>query len=58
MKKIKLFDPYTDEAEKIAINQVLESNFWASGAGTNKVKKFETKFSKFENGYRIKSSCK
>ena len=33
MKKIKLFDPYTDKFEKIAINRVLKSNFWASGAG-------------------------
>ena len=49
MKKIKLFDPYTDEAEKIAINQVLESNFWASGTGEGHVKKFEEKFSKFVN---------
>ena len=31
MKQIKLFDPYTDKFEKIAINRVLESNFWASG---------------------------
>jgi len=49
MKKIKLFDPYTDKSEKIAINQVLESNFWASGAGGGNVKKFEEKFSKYVN---------
>jgi perosamine synthetase len=49
MKKIKLFDPYTDKFEKIAVNRVLESNFWASGAGNGNVKKFEEKFSKYVN---------
>ena len=49
MKKIKLFDPYTDKFEKIAINRVLESNFWASGEGNGNVKKFEEKFSKYVN---------
>ena len=49
MEKIKLFDPYTDKFEKIAINKVLESNFWASGAGEGHVKKFEEKFSKYVN---------
>ena len=43
MKKIKLFDPYIDKFEKIAINKVLESNFWASGAGNGNVEKFENK---------------
>ena len=49
MKKIKLSDPYTDKFEKIAINRVLKSNFWASGAGGGNVKKFEEKFSKYVN---------
>ena len=49
MKKIKLFDPYTDRLEKIAINKVLDSNFWASGAGNGNVRKFEEKFSKYVN---------
>ena len=49
MKKIKLFDPYTDKFEKIAIYRVLKSNFWASGAGGKNVKKFEEKFSKYVN---------
>jgi len=49
MKQIKLFDPYTDKLEKIAINKVLKSNFWASGAGNGNVKKFEEKFSKYVN---------
>jgi len=49
MRKIKLFDPYTDKFEKIAVNQVLESNFWASGAGNGNVKKFEEKFSRYIN---------
>ncbi len=49
MSKIKLFDPYTDKFEKIAINRVLESKFWASGAGNGEVKKFEKKFLKYVN---------
>ena len=49
MKQIKLFDPYTDKLEKIAINKVLESNFWASGKGTGEVFKFEKKFKEYSN---------
>ena len=49
MKKIKLFDPYIDKFEKIAINKVLDSNFWASGAGKGNVEKFEKKFTKYVN---------
>lgn len=47
MSKIKLFDPYTDESEKVAVKRVLDSHFWASGAGTGEVQKFEKKFSKY-----------
>jgi len=47
MSKIKLFDPYLDNSEKIAVNKVLESHFWASGAGVGYVEKFEEKFSKY-----------
>lgn len=47
MAKIKLFDPHTDEAEKLAIARVLDSHFWASGSGTGEVQKFERKFSKY-----------
>ncbi|QLH05763.1 DegT/DnrJ/EryC1/StrS family aminotransferase [Nitrosopumilus ureiphilus] len=47
MSKIKLFDPFLDGSEKNAINQVLDSHFWASGAGTGYVGKFEEKFSKY-----------
>jgi len=47
MQKIKLFDPYIDKSEKNAINKVLESHFWASGAGNGYVKKFEERFSKY-----------
>ncbi len=47
MAKIKLFDPHTDEAEKLAIMRVLDSHFWASGSGTGEVQKFERKFSKY-----------
>ena len=47
MSKIKLFDPFLDKSEKVAVNRVLESHFWASGAGVGNVKKFEEKFSKY-----------
>ena len=47
MSKIKLFDPYTDESEKAAVKRVLDSHFWASGAGTGEVQKFEKEFSKY-----------
>jgi len=49
MGKIKLFDPIIDNYEKNAINRVLESKFWASGAGNGEVKKFEEKFLKYVN---------
>ncbi|MEW6044792.1 MAG: DegT/DnrJ/EryC1/StrS family aminotransferase [Thermoproteota archaeon] len=47
MDKIKLFDPYIDRAEKRAVERVLDSRFWASGAGTGNVLKFEKAFSKY-----------
>ncbi len=47
MSKIKLFDPYVDDSEKLAINRVFDSHFWASGAGVGNVQKFEKKFSKY-----------
>ena len=47
MPKIKLFDPYTDESEKVAVKRVLDSHFWASGVGTGEVQKFEKEFSKY-----------
>lgn len=47
MSKIKLFDPYIDNSEKKALVNLLKSNFWASGAGTGQVKKFEDRFSKY-----------
>jgi len=47
MSKIKLFDPFIDKSENIAVNRVLESHFWASGVGTGEVQKFENRFSKF-----------
>ena len=47
MLKIKLFDPYFNNTEKNAVNRVLESHFWASGAGVGLVKKFEEKFLKY-----------
>ena len=49
MGRIKLFDPITDNCEKNAINRVLESKFWASGAGNGEVKKFEGNFLKYIN---------
>ena len=47
MKKIKLFDPYVNDAEKRALNRVLDSHFWASGSGVGYVQKFEKEFSKY-----------
>ena len=45
MKKIiKLFDPVINSSEKNAITKVLESKFWASGAGSGHVSKFENEF--------------
>ena len=46
---IKLFDPAIDEKEEKAITKVLQSKFWASGASTNNVLKFEKKFAKYVN---------
>lgn len=46
MSKIKLFDPYVDKSELKAIKRVLDSHFWASGAGNGDVEKFEERFSK------------
>ena len=47
MKKIKLFDPVTGIGEEKAINTILKSHFWASGAGTGKVLDFEKKFNQY-----------
>jgi len=58
MSKIKLFDPYTDKSEKVAVKRVLDSHFWASGAGTGEVQKFEKEFSKYidsKNGVALNS---
>ena len=49
MKRIKLFDPSTNEYEKNAIKRILDSHFWASGGGGGEVQKFEEKFSKYTN---------
>ena len=47
MSKIKLFDQYVGNSEKIAIKRVFDSHFWASGAGVANVEKFEKKFSNY-----------
>jgi len=47
MKKIKLFDPFFDIKEENAIKRVLNSHFWASGAGVGQVAKFEKRFNEF-----------
>jgi perosamine synthetase len=44
---IKLFDPDVTEREVLAANEVLLSRNWASGAGLDKVKKFEAEFCKY-----------
>ena len=46
-KKIKLFDPAVDGKEKNLLNKVLQSKFWASGAGEGNVSIFEKKFQKY-----------
>ena len=47
MKKIKLFDPVIRNEERNAVRKVLDSHFWASGSGINKVENFEKKFKKY-----------
>lgn len=46
-KRIKLFDPEIGQEEVLATKKVLESKFWASGAGIGKVLEFENKFNKY-----------
>jgi len=46
-KKIKLFDPFIDSNEEIAIKKILRSGFWASGSGIGNVAKFEEKFNQY-----------
>ena len=47
--KIKLFDVNIGRGEELAIQKVLKSRFWASGAGTGNVKKFENSFLDYVN---------
>ena len=49
MKKIYIFDPSIDFQEKIAINRVLDSKYWASGSGEGYVRKFEKLFCNYVN---------
>ncbi len=46
-KKIKLFDVSIDDKEKNILEKIIESKFWASGSGTEFVKKFEKQFQKY-----------
>jgi len=46
-KPIKLFDPHVGKDEEKIVQKVLKSKFWASGAGTGHVKKFENSFKKY-----------
>jgi perosamine synthetase len=46
-KKIKLFDPIINNLEEKEMISILKSGFWASGAGSHKVKEFENKFRKY-----------
>ncbi|MFN3655146.1 MAG: DegT/DnrJ/EryC1/StrS family aminotransferase [Candidatus Nitrosotenuis sp.] len=46
-KRIKLFDPSVGIQEEISTKKVLQSHFWASGAGTGYVLKFENEFKKY-----------
>lgn len=45
--KIRLFEPTFDKEEKKVIVNVLQSGYWASGAGRNKVLEFEEQFKKY-----------
>lgn len=47
VRKIKLFDPVIGHEEISSVSKVLKSKFWASGAGTGNVSKFEKEFKKF-----------
>ena len=47
MRQIKLFDPVVGKNEEKIIKTILKSGFWASGAGTGHVEKFESKFNKY-----------
>lgn len=44
---IKLFDPIVGKEEEKAIKKVLYSKYWASGASTHNVLKFEGQFEKY-----------
>ena len=46
-KRIKLFEPISDKKEQRAVQKVLSSGFWASGAGVGNVLRFENRFKKF-----------
>ncbi len=48
-KTIKLFDPFINEEEEVELIKTLKSHFWASGAGVEKVAKFESRFGKYVN---------
>ena len=47
IKQIKLFDPFIDTKEERIVKEILYSRFWASGSGTDKVKKFEQSFTNY-----------
>jgi len=49
IRKIKLFDPSIGKEEEESVERVLQSKYWASGAGTGRVLQFEKKFQKFVN---------
>ncbi len=44
---IKLFEPHISNEEVKSVTNVLKSKFWASGSGTNNVKKFENEFREY-----------
>ena len=48
-KKIKLFDPTIGKEEETAVKKVLTSGFWASGAGTGSVQRFDKEFRNYIN---------
>lgn len=50
---IKLFDPHVTEEEVLAAREVLESHHWASGAGTHKVREFESRFNDYLGSKKV-----
>ena len=51
--KIKLFDPFIDKSEEMALNKILKSKFWASGSGVGTVDRFENEIAGWATTFSI-----